>query len=922
MSGAPKKAVQSTPKQDAPTETAPTIKKKGGDSNEIQNSRSLPPKTSSVFAEYAKAIDIPEEEDLSGISTVLKWSILGLICLLGFSIRLFAVVRYESVIHEFDPYFNFRTTKYLAHEGFLEFLNWFDDRGWYPLGRTIGGTIYPGLMLSAAAINWIVNLFNFPINIRHICVFTAPIFSAFAAISSYLLTSEVTKRSASGLLAAAFTAVVPSYISRSVGGSYDNEGVAIFALIFTFYLWVKSVHTGSMMWSCLCAISYYYMVAAWGGYVFIINIIPIYMVVMIIGGRYSSRLYIAYSIFYAMGSLMAMTVPFVGFNVVQQAECAASHAVFLCLQVYALVSYLFRVVDGKVLRRLATIGAMSVVLLVAAALISMQLSGRLQWQGRSLTLLDPTYASKYIPIIASVSEHQPTTWTSFFFDLHVLVPLAPVGLFFLFSNVTDGGIFIILYGTLSWYFAGVMVRLMLTLAPIACILSAIGLSSILARFSAFVKLSTTPTPAKEVKGSGATADGTLSPALSLLVIGGSALMLLMYSYHATYVASVAYSSPSIVIDAGRMRDGTRVQYDDYREAYFWLRQNTHENAKILSWWDYGYQMSAMANRTVLVDNNTWNNTHIATVGRVLASTEEAAYPILESLDVDYVLVIFGGLTGYSSDDMNKFLWPVRIGNGVYPNDMPTERDFYSNGNFDIGPGGSPTLLNCVAYKLCYYRFGQTQAEYGKPAGYDRARNREVGVKNVVLETMEEAFTSEHWIVRIYRVLPRPVLDASPASKARKLKSKSKKNVKPDPRKKQTKTAAEETDAGLPIDDEESRYVGCFFSENAFSKDKVYDGSSTGANYNLALHHAKTRGKRFFAIARGQGDGHSFAFNNLDPTLARSTYTQGGGCERPCLDTETKVCGCIDGDCTSATPTGEEHNRRWAVYLLNSAIPAE
>lgn len=30
----------------------------------------------------------------------------------------------------------------------------------------------------------------------------------------------------------------------------------------------------------------------------------------------------------------------------------------------------------------------------------------------------------------------------------------------------DGKIFLILYGTISWYFAGVMVRLMLTLAPI------------------------------------------------------------------------------------------------------------------------------------------------------------------------------------------------------------------------------------------------------------------------------------------------------------------------------------------------------------------------------------------------------------------------------------------------------------------------
>ena len=36
-------------------------------------------------------------------------------------------------------------------------------------------------------------------------------------------------------------------------------------------------------------------------------------------------------------------------------------------------------------------------------------SGRMKWGGRSLSLLDPTYAKKFIPIIASVSEHQPTT---------------------------------------------------------------------------------------------------------------------------------------------------------------------------------------------------------------------------------------------------------------------------------------------------------------------------------------------------------------------------------------------------------------------------------------------------------------------------------------------------------------------------------
>lgn len=47
----------------------------------------------------------------------------------------------------------------------------------------------------------------------------------------------------------------------------------------------------------------------------------------------------------------------------------------------------------------------------------------------------------------------------------------------------------------------------------------------------------------------------------------------------------------------------------------------------MSWWDYGYQITGMSNRTVLVDNNTWNNTHIATVGRALASTEEESIKI-------------------------------------------------------------------------------------------------------------------------------------------------------------------------------------------------------------------------------------------------------------------------------------------------------
>ena len=53
----------------------------------------------------------------------------------------------------------------------------------------------------------------------------------------------------------------------------------------------------------------------------------------------------------------------------------------------------------------------------------------------------------------------------------------------------------------------------------------------------------------------------------------------------------------------------------------------------------------------------------------MSSNETAAYDIMRTLDVDYVLVIFGGVIGYSGDDINKFLWMVRIAEGEHPKDI-------------------------------------------------------------------------------------------------------------------------------------------------------------------------------------------------------------------------------------------------------------
>ena len=43
----------------------------------------------------------------------------------------------------------------------------------------------------------------------------------------------------------------------------------------------------------------------------------------------------------------------------------------------------------------------------------------------------------------------------------------------------------------------------------------------------------------------------------------------------------------------------------------------------------------------------------------MSSSEEDSFEIYEKLDVNYVLVIFGGFSYYSGDDINKFLWMVK-----------------------------------------------------------------------------------------------------------------------------------------------------------------------------------------------------------------------------------------------------------------------
>uniref|UniRef100_A0A914EFL4 dolichyl-diphosphooligosaccharide--protein glycotransferase n=1 Tax=Acrobeloides nanus TaxID=290746 RepID=A0A914EFL4_9BILA len=654
-----------------------------------------------------------------GWTSLLTFVVLALAWFVGFASRLFAIVRFESIIHEFDPWFNYRATHYMVENGFYEFLNWFDDRAWYPLGRIVGGTVYPGLMITSGAIHYVLNALNVTVHIRDVCVFLAPTFSGLTAIATYFLTKELWSAGA-GLFAACFIAISPGYTSRSVAGSYDNEGIAIFALQFTYFLWVRSVKTGSIFWAVLTSISYFYMVSAWGGYVFIINLIPLHVLALILIGRYSSKVYIAYTTFYVLGEIMAMQVPFVGFQPVKTSEHMAAFGVFGLLQLIGAVKFMqsrlnrsqsITLLVGTVLFTLG-VGIPIIMLLTYAGYIA-------PWSGRFYSLWDTGYAKIHIPIIASVSEHQPTTWVSFFFDLHITAAVFPAGLWFCVKNVNDERVFAGI--AFSHTYEKFMVddgesskkngdnkddksgRLYDKAAKTA------------PRGTAAWSNSVRPATSENEENVGMNTRSIVS--IIFLFI------LLMYVAHCTYVTSNAYSHPSVVLQS-HTNQGDRIIMDDFREAYYWLRQNTEDDARVIVY---------------------------ALVGMAMSSNESFAYEIMRELDVDYVLVIFGGVIGYSGDDINKFLWMVRIAEGEHPKIIREGDYFTESGEYSVGAQASETMLNSIMYKMSYFRFGDLRMGYNQPGGFDRTRGYVIGRKDVTLEYLEEAYTTENWLVRIYKV---------------------------------------------------------------------------------------------------------------------------------------------------------------------------
>lgn len=314
------------------------------------------------------------------------------------------------------------------------------------------------------------------------------------------------------------------------------------------------------------------------------------------------------------------------------------------------------------------------------------------------------------PLVDSVAEHQPASSAAYKQYLgEFIVKIGPFGFVLVaLRYFHDSSSFLLVYGITTYFFSHKMVRLILLTAPIASVFTGVVLGRLLSfflynaigfspsLFDTFLLTETEIDPnkdkkkkeignkkskkkknAKDMKETESENSKNrhfgMARSLTIKAISVYAAVYVFSTYIAGPATSfiemsekiaVQMSNPTIVTRAN-LRSGETVTVDDYRECYWWVRDNTPEDARIMAWWDYGYQITAIANRTTIADGNTWNHEHIALLGRALTSSEKEGHRIARHL-ADYVLVWAGG----GGDDLAKSPHLARIANSVYRSMCP------------------------------------------------------------------------------------------------------------------------------------------------------------------------------------------------------------------------------------------------------------
>jgi len=534
-----------------------------------------------------------------------------IIGILAISVSTSALLRvqpadYGHALMEFDPFFNYRATEYIVNHGFDAYLEWNDDLSWYPYGRDVSATSQVTLHFITAIF---YKIFGAGSTLYDFTIIFPVIIGSLTSVIVFAFVRVIGGTTA-GLIASLMFAISLPIAIRGLMGWFKSEPLGLFFGFLAAYLFLSAIKTdkGKISFIKLVFGGLFLSLgfSSWGGVQFFLLPLAAFIIALPFFKFHNKFLLWAIPTF--SGSVLFTTIFFErpGIDFVL-GYGGALILLPMVIMIIVLIVQRFSRRKTKIRNSIISLGV-----LVSSGIGVLSLNNIGLPEFRYLNAINPFLISQD-QVVTSVSEHMPTTTDLSFKMLSVFIIFGLIGAWLLFSNRTkksfqipnDMRVFALIFGIIAFYTSSAFIRLELYGSIALIILGSIGLTIllqyILEKPNITIKL------------------------IYCVVIIGLFITPLIYPEQNNWVQET-HVSPTLFTGASFFEVGNHAWID----ATEWLKENTPPDSIIFSWWDWGYYIQTLGERTTLVDNSTLIDWQIEKVSRTLMSTPDDAWVILNT----------------------------------------------------------------------------------------------------------------------------------------------------------------------------------------------------------------------------------------------------------------------------------------------------
>jgi len=617
------------------------------------------------------------------------------------------IVYPEAKLDELDPYVNYWIVSYMDRHGLESLLDLTEKNPatclfWYPECRNLYATELPGHLLTIYFLYQFVKLFG--VELLDLMALIPPMLGALGVIFTALAVKELTRSDIASIISAFAYALV--FLSREVAGFTVKYSFGLFTAPLVLWLHIRLLKKPNLLNSVLAGMTIAYAASVWTGIG--LTAVPIY-VTLVLAPIFIDLTQVDNFKKYTLVFAIEIAIPIIA--MISMKAYHGGRAIICLAFPIAFAFYIFGALlslflgsrarslyakkstkKSKGIKRIFTVSPMKIYIAVLLVLVitsvtilglAASVPGFLQQLNRVIPIAGKILLGLGINpggVAATVAQYRPggeyLEWYMVVYLLLLIFILIPTALYDAFKNRAYISLIFSIWAFLSWYATYNTAYFSdYTKVVFASVLGySVGRLLFLAK------------PQITYIGKAIKVKMDFTKLIALLI----ALSITIPSIYLAYASSVVYNKYPMIAIA----EGFYTPTDVWISALRFLQRNTSQDSLVISWWDYGYWLSVIGNRSTVADGATINSEKIQKLAQFFTNSYNETYRQLKDFGVcskkEVYIVIFSPVDVYIVPETKKLF----IAFPVYPQ----------------GFGDIPKFISAIVY-LATGRWAQENLTY-------------------------------------------------------------------------------------------------------------------------------------------------------------------------------------------------------------------